>query len=433
MSLVLDSLRRNNADFRADKIDSNPTFNSRTDFDIYDYLNGEIAKTIGPSGDITSYINVGMGEGIHSFIGKSGSGKTSLCVKLAGNIVKNYPGSTFYFRDAEKTTTPTRIYELTGWDGNTFKENLDYRKYNLNHDEIYNDIRNICRAKETLKDQIMIDTGYKNAYGKPVKIFPPDVYLIDSLPSLNPVDDDDAIVSKGGKDFSVTSEAVVKNVEGMRIAGSNKNLLVKVLDLVFKYNIRLVLINHIGVNTGDIGSNSRYIQKQMMYLGQNEKLPGGIAYLHQCRTIVRTNYATKLDDEYGPMIHGGTKNVIKMIKNKGNISGVPIELIFDQATGYNSALSSFNYLINRGYGLDGNPRGMQFKCYPNVTFTKKTFWEKLVNDFRNNPENPLLLKALRCTIQKCLFYDLILKTPDPNPNNWMNGSSTMDYTRGLTS
>lgn len=423
MSLVLNALRNNNSDYKKHREDdARPSFSAMTDFPIYDMMNGEIAKIVTPSGDLASYLNAGMICGIHSFIGKTQSGKTSLTIKLAGNIVQKYPNSVLYYRDAEHTTETSRIYSLTGWTAQTFEEKMDYVRYGIDHDFIYNDIRKICQVKESLKDQIMIDTGKVDSRGKPIKIYPPDVYLVDSLPSLNPVDDDIKTGDKVDNVFDVSTEKVNKNIEGMRCAGSNKLLLVKVLDLIYKYNIRFVLINHIAVNSEVGVSNPRYIQKQMQFLKQNEKLPGGVAYLHQCTNITRTDFMSRLDDdEFGPMIYG-TRNKLTFIKNKNNISGVPVELIFDQRTGYNSLLSSFNYLLNRGYGLEGSPRSMFLKACPSITFTKRTLWEKLCKDVQDNPNNPQLVKALHVTAQRCLYYDFVLGRPDPNPNNWTNGS-----------
>lgn len=433
-SLVLGSLRAHNSDFKNHRAENLPLFPAETGFIPYDMMNAERAALVQSDGGLMRFVNAGMVPGVHSFIGKTQSGKTSLAIKLTGGIVEKYPNSVFYFRDAEKTTSDSRIYSLTGWDIETFNNKLDYVRYGITHDWVYNDIRNICQAKESLKDQIMIDTGRVDAQGKPIKIYPPDVYLIDSLPSLNPVDDDIKTGSRVNDVFEVGEEKVNKNIEGMRIAGSNKLLIVKLLDYLYKYNIRLVLINHITVNTGQLGENPKYIQKQMQYLKQNEKLPGGVSYLYQCTNITRTDFSSRLDDgEFGPMIEG-TRNKMTMIKNKSNKSGVPVELIFDQNTGYNGLLSAFNYIYNRGYGFEGNPRSMYLKACPSVTFTKKTLWEKLIDDVRKNPSNPQFVKALLGTAKRCMHYDFVECRPDPNPDNWLMGSpSRISYKDGVTS
>lgn len=434
-SLVLQSLRGSKS--FTDRMDeAMPNISARTDFTIYDYMNAFQDAVVAPDGGLIKFLNSGMSPGIHSFIGRTMSGKTSFSVKLAGNIVQRYPNSTFYFRDAEKTSTSARIYSLTGWDVDTFNSKLDYQKYGINHDFIYNDIRNICQAKESLKDQIMIDTGMRDSHGKPIRIYPPDVYLVDSLPSLNPANDDEDIKS-GAKTkdvFDVSEEKVNHRTEGLVIAGSNKLLIVKLLDHVYKYNIRLILINHITQNTGQIGQNSRYITKQMQFLKQDEKLPGGVSYLHQCTNITRTEFSSKIEeDEFGPMIWG-TKNKMTFVKNKSNISGVPVELIFDQRSGYNSLLSAFNYIYNRGYGLDGNPRSYSLKCCPSYTFTKKNLWEKLVKDFKEYKDKAPLVNALVATAQRCVYYDFVTGRPDPNPNNWSGGSPVKaSYAEGITS
>lgn len=434
-SLVLQMAREKSKSFNERNDNDVPSFSANTDFPMYDYMNAYHDSIVGPDGGLHTYLNKGMGPGVHSFIGKTQSGKTSFSVKLSGNLVEKYPNSVLYFRDAEKTTSDARIYALTGWSVETFQNKLNYVKFGIDHDFIYNDIRNICQIKESLKEQILIDTGYKDSYGKPVRMYPPDVYLVDSLPSLNCLDDDEEIKTgaKNSAVFDVKEGKVNHRTEGLVTAGSNKLLIIKLLDLLYKYNIRLILINHLTLNT-KIGPGSNYITKQMQYLKQDEKLPGGAAYLYQCNNITRTEYSSRLDeDEFGPMI-SGTRNKLSFVKNKSNISGVPVELIFDQRSGYNALLSSFNYIYNRGYGLEGNPRSMYLKCCPSITFTKRNLWEKLVEGFRDQRQNYPLIKGLIATTQRCMYYDFVLGKPDPNPANWTGGQAVrMSHEAGVMS
>jgi hypothetical protein len=435
MSIVLEALKSSTDDYRKREYDETPLFSVPTGFTVYDYMNGEIGTLVNPNGNLIKYLNIGMIPGIHSAIGKTMSGKTSLFVRLAGNIVRSNPNSVFYFRDVEKTTVETRILALTNWTPQLYHEKLDYVRYNIDHDWIYNDIRRICQMKESLKDKILIDTGYKDSRGKAIKVFPPDVYLVDSLANLALLNDDEQIREwkQSEKIKDIKDEGVNKRTEGLQTAGSNKMLLSKVSDIVYKYNIRLILINHITQNT-KLGVNPMYTKKQLQSLKQDEHIPGGAAYLHLCTNITKTECIGKLDaDEFGPMIFG-SRNQIIMIKNKNNISGVPVELIFDQRTGYNGILSAFNYIYNRRYGLEIGARSISFKCMPNTSFTKKTLWEKLVQDVKTYGEEGQLLKALLATARRCLYFDFVLGKPDPNVENWTDGeASRIAYDKGAVS
>jgi hypothetical protein len=434
MSLVLQTLRRETKSYQDRADDALPLFSAETNFPIYDYMNGERTHIVGPSDTSVPYLNIGMIPGVHSAIGKTQSGKTSLFTKLAGNIVSRYPNSVFYFRDAEKTAVENRTLTLTGWSTRMYQDKMDYVRYGIDHDFVYNDIRRICQTKESLKNQLLIDTGFRDRNNVPIKIYPPDVYLLDSLPSMSPINDDEEIkVGSRTNIFEIKDVDVNKRIEGLQIAGSNKLLIVKLLDYIYKYNIRFILINHIVRNT-DIGKNPRYIQKQMQYLKQDEKIAGGTAYLHLCTNITRTDFGSQLEEgEFGPLVYG-TRNTISFVKNKNNISGVPVELIFDQRTGYNALLSGFNYIYNRGYGLIIQNRTMSFKVYPELTFTKKTLWEKLVIDYRENRHNAMLVKALMSTSQRCLYWDFVVGKPDPVVDNWSNNIPVpMAYHAGVTS
>jgi len=422
--------------FKGRESDTAPLISAPTDFTIFDYLNAERGMILGPNDTPQYYLNHGLVCGIHSAIGKSMSGKTSLFVKVAANIVSKFPNAVFYYRDIEKSTSMQRIRELTGMTNADMEEKLDYKRYDISHDFVYNEIRTIAQYKENMKDQIMIDTGLVDGRGRPIKIYPPDIYLVDSLPALSRITEDEEIKegTKAQKLEDVKDVGVNRKVEGMQAAGDNKMLLTKCLDIVHKYNIRFVLINHITTNMKP-GENPRYIQKESPYLKQGDHLQGGASYLYLCNSIARTDFVSRLDDgEFGPMIQGATRNRITMVKNKSNVSGVPIELIFDQRTGYNSLLSNFNYIYNRQYGFEGTPRSMYLKMCPSITFNKRTLWETLVKNFRENPQNPVLAKCLIETAKRCLFYDLVLGSPDPNPANWTAGNpAAISYTDGVRS
>jgi len=433
-SLVLNALRKNNTDFKHREENSVMQIPAITDFPVFDMMSGYIEKSFGPNGQMIPHLFGGIQPGVMAFIGKSGSGKTSLATKLGANIVARYPNSTLYFRDAEHSTTTARFMDLTGWTPEMVDSMMDYVNIGITHDWVLNDIRNICQAKESLKNEIMIDTGMLDSNGKSIKMYPPDIYILDSISSMNPINDDE--IKTGAKVdnvFEVKDAKVTNNTEGMRMAGSTKLLILKILDLLYKYNIRLICIAHITTNTQP-GVNPMYIQKQLQYLKQNEKISSGTAFLYQCNSIVRTDYGSRIEeDELGSKINGA-KNKLMFVKNKSNISGVPVELIFDQRTGYNALLSCFNYLMNRGYGIEGSPRSMCLKCCPDITFTKRTLWDKLVEEFKTYQNNSRLVKGLIATAQKCLYWDFVMGRPDPNPNNWMNGSPTaISAKNGVTS
>ena len=168
MSLLLDQLREKHS---YDKKEGQLIFGMSTDFDIFDYANASI-ESFSNGGRM---INGGFFPGVTSIIGKSMSGKTSWAVKLAASTAAKYGGD-FFFRDAEKTNTPNRLYKLTGWDLDQYKERCDYRNEELNHDFIFNEIKLIAQMKETLKKQIQIDTGLTDRWGNRIKVYPPTIF-----------------------------------------------------------------------------------------------------------------------------------------------------------------------------------------------------------------------------------------------------------------
>jgi len=414
MSLLLQSMR-SNLKPKDQMMSNTQLLGFPTGFTIFDSMNSSIERFA----DGSSIINGGMFSNFISFVGKSQSGKTSLSVKLGAGICNNYRNATFFFRDVECTTTESRFFSLTGWDIDTFRAKCDYKNVGINHDSIYTEIVQIAQYKENLKEKISINTGLKDVFNNPIMVFPPTVYLVDSLARLNPVNDD--LIDDKKEVFNVGELKANQRTEGMVGAGSTKQLINKIGDIIVKYNIIVILINHITTEVAT-GFNKAAIPKQMQYLKQGEKLPGGAAYLYACMNIVRTDFVSRMeDDEFGPMINGSI-NKITLLKNKNNLSGVPVELVFDQRTGYNKLLSNWLYLYRRGYGFEGNPRSFKIKG-SDISFTKKTLWEKAIQDFKENQGRKLVI-PLNIATQRCLYYDFIINKPDVNPANWTTGNPT---------
>jgi archaellum biogenesis ATPase FlaH len=438
MSLVLEALRKNSSMFKNREDDNREQFGAVTHFTIFDYMNAELGKTLGPNGEFESYLSKGLPANISSFIGRSATGKSSLSLRLAAGIIRTYPNSVLYIRDAEKTITKARLINLTGMSMRQLEFQVDYKRFDITHDSVYNEIRRICQWKENERSKIMINSDVTGQDGRPITMFPPDVYLIDSLPYLNPLNDDEIVSEESFKHTRDTgkelSDAVVnRRTEGLQLAGSNKLLISKIADMISRYNIRVILVNHITLNT-DLNVNPRYIQKQLFALRQNEKLPGGSSYLYSCSNLTKTEFGSKLEEgEFGSRIFG-FRNKITMIKNKTNVSGVPVEVIMDQRTGYNNLLSNFNYIYNRGYGLEGSPRSMSLKACPSISFTKRTLWDTLIKNIQEYPDDPQFVKALTATAQRCLYYDFVLGYPDPVKENWSGGNNVrMSYEDGVKS
>lgn len=414
MSLLMNYMRKNS---NLDKRDGSAMIAMPTSYDVFNMLTASVETFGGGSG---SYINGGSVPHVLSFIGKTQSGKTTLALKLAGSIVKPFTNGTIFIRDAERTMQERRMLRLMGWTEEEFVMKGHYQNTGISHDTVYNDIRMISHNKETMKNQILLNTGFKTMRGEPIQIYPPTVYLLDSLPYLALIDDDEEIKETKGNDswedkpLKFKDENVLSNTDGMREAGSTKALLKKTADLLTRYNIHFYIVNHI---TTDVKMNAfAKTPKQMMFLKENEKLPGGASYLHGCFNIVRTEYAAKIDEgEYGPLVTGHMNRLL-LVKNKNNVSGIPVNAFFDSERGYNNVITNWDYIFNRRYGFDGSNR-YTLKLSGGKSFTKKSLFEDCLKDLVNTGGKELVA-PLEYTARRCMYYDLVLKYPDPDSKMW---------------
>jgi len=100
----------------------------------------------------------------------------------------------------------------------------------------------------------------------------------------------------------------------------------------------------------------------------------------------------KLDERnpiYGDEVQGFPSRCT-IVKNKNNTEGVNFPLIFDKAKGFLHALSDYEYLSDKKYGISGSPMGLYFDVLPEIKFTRKNLFESL-------KEHPLLAAALKFT------------------------------------
>ena len=148
--------------------------------------------------------------------------------------------------------------------------------------------------------------------GKPYKIYPPTVVVIDSLPSFN------------GRDYDDTS--LGSNVDGMRGAKDVSRFFTNCLDNATKYNIVFLVVNHIRPKA----EMNPYAQppKGLMMLGQAEQLPRGAVAQYYSTTYFRIN--AKRSDAYTMEDNGftGFKCIIQLAKTKSNVVGTSFPIAF---------------------------------------------------------------------------------------------------------
>ena len=229
----------------------------------FDYLNGYIVESKDYDENVVAeYPTLGITGGTFiTVVGKTGTAKTTWCIQTAYNIVKPFDDNAFVFHyDLEQAINYTRVANITGASRRDL-ENKYVIKQGVSYiEDIFNMIYSIAKAKDDNKNELMYDPGICDEFGKPMKVYVPTVVIIDSIPTLS---------SKN------TSDEMEGSTHANRVAKDIAQFYKRLMPIIKQYNITVMAINHINAKI-EINPFAK-TQAQVMYLKQDESVPGGNA------------------------------------------------------------------------------------------------------------------------------------------------------------
>ena len=323
-----------------------------TGFHALDYANGYY-QTVKINGEYKHIRRLGIPPGFTTIIGSSGVGKSTFCLGAGWNIVKRFSNGQFIYVDCEKTMTKQRIIEVTG--ASPEDPRITLMKERTAIEDVLELLDEICERKEANKNEIQIEIKDQSLDGKPYKIYPPTVVVIDSLPSFN------------GRDYDDTS--LGSNVDGMRGAKDVSRFFTNCLDNATKYNIVFLVVNHIRPKA----EMNPYAQppKGLMMLGQAEQLPRGAVAQYYSTTYFRIN--SKRSDAYTMEDNGftGFKCIIQLAKTKSNVVGTSFPVAFT-GDGFDPYYSIYEFANSIGLIKGRNPY-LYFEGLEDLKFNRKDF------------------------------------------------------------
>lgn len=315
------------------------------------------------------------GGKIITFIGKSGSGKTSAALKLAFNTIAPYEEGQLIHMDYENATTPARAYSLArtcGLNKSDLEGRYKYLNENIYTETLYKLVKATAKLKLEHFDELKIEYG-EDEEGNKIYILPPTVFLVDSWASVIPED------ISGEEELSGQMSAT-------SIARQNNAVIKRITQHLVKANIMLIVINHITTKV-EINPYQRSA-KDLNYLGIDESCPGGSSVIFLADSLIKLQAGSKLEEDKDYGIKGFMVNGL-FLKTRSNEAGRPFELVFNQKIGFDDFYTNFNYLKKEKY-LKGNGRAYYFDFDPDTKFTQKNVkelydtneeWAKLFDEF----------------------------------------------------
>ncbi len=388
----------------------------KTGFPLFDYYFGSVINVHDELGRLVKQeARVGQAAGTFNLIiGNSASGKSTLAIQIAANIIRQYKYANVIHFDCEQRIDKTRCENITKLPPSFFDDN--YGRYMIKAgmvglDTIQEMIVKTYVAKMKLKNELMIKSGFKDEFGKEISVLEPTVIIIDSITTVmsetfNPDNSKEA----------AAAEQMRGNTEGARDAKSMKGFFKDILPMCKEANIIIYGINHINMNMSMNAFTP--VAKQQNYLKQDESIPGGKVMIYYPFNIIKLT-ARPSDDftEDGDGI-AGHMVMVEPIKSSSNQSGnnskgIAFELVFSHKYGFDNLRSLIMYGRDNGI-IEGNRNRLKFKEDDTFTFNFKDI------------EQEAHEKPIWENIKKYIIPDLNKHLPFIEPGNEFDERS-LDY------
>lgn len=332
-----------------------------TGFLALDHLNGTMIHVKSEDMDM-NYKSLGIVDGSsNTFIGRSGCGKSTFCIQIIGNILKQFPTAEAYIDDIEGSLPIPRKEFLLGLSKEELADRVDMRNTGITTENVYQRIKALHDLKVANRKDYEYDTGLFDTDGNRIFKLVPTLYFIDSFAMLLPND--------------IASEDEIANGMGSAsTAKLNTQLIKKISQLLKEANIILLTVNHI---LDDIQMGFLPKPVQVAGLKQGERLPGGRAAIYLANNMFRLDEKSTLKATEGYGIDGTVVD-ITIIKSRTNATKKSVPLVFNKSNGsFDQILSLYHFLKVEGY-IGGAGKSMYLNNASDIKFSQKDFKNQLM-------------------------------------------------------
>lgn len=308
------------------------------------------------------YYLVGFADGsMNTFIGRTGSGKSTLVYQISANIIRPFPTACIFADEIESGMQDSRKETLTGFIGEELHRRVISRNTGVTSENFFERIKLIHDMRMANIDKFEYNTGYLDYKGDPIYKLEPCVYILDSWALLRPA----ALTSeeKISGQMSVTASAKL-----------NTEILRRIIPMLKEANINLMIINHLLTNVKINPYEANVAQVQ--YLDVGERCPGGDTVMYLANNLLKL-FDSKLKPELFDI--DGSIIACKFCKSRTNKAGKITYLVYNQETGYDPELSLYINLKKDGV-IESSGAWMYVKGHSEVKFQQKKLKDKLRTD-----------------------------------------------------
>ena len=372
----------------------------KTGFAVFDHYFGAVVNIHDKDGKfIKQEPRVGQAAGTFNLIiANTGAGKTTFASQVAANIMRQYPYSNVIHFDCEERFDVSRCETITKLPARYFEEDRYMIKTGaVGLDVIQEMIVKSYTAKMKIGEELMVDTGYTDEFGKPVRVFQPTIVIIDSMTAVI----DKTFNVDNAKEAS-EAEKMRSNTDGARDSKTLKGFFKDILPLCKEANIIIYGINHINTNMSMNAFTP--VAKQQNYLKQDESIPGGKSMLYYPFNIIKM--VAKPADDFTEEADGFSGHIVMFepIKSSSNQSGnnskgISFEMVFAHKYGFDALRTLIHYGRQNGI-IEGNKTRMRFKDDNTFTFT----WKNINQEAKEKPIYECIRKYIIPVLEEHLPY-----------------------------
>jgi RecA/RadA recombinase len=367
---------------------------------------GAIYIRKGPDGNPVKDIHVGIPAGTFTiFSGQTSSGKTTAAIQAACNIVEPFGEESYVIhRDGEKSTSYARVQAVTGWSEDKIAECYNIERDNCTWENVLAEIIEISNEKQAKGEAARYSTRQRDIWGNEYRYYVPTVIIIDSLMKF--------MSEKEATDMinGLTS--------GSRSAIYNGVFFRNALDYMYRYNINVFVINHLGDAMPTMTGMQK--PKQMTFMPSGKYMSGGDKIKLLSSSIIYFKPLTTKDDIKTEDVNGwnGVPTEAYVIKSRTSKGGFSTTMEFVQETGFDSRITLMRFAKDKGLIVGRNP-GSYFASTPDVKFDTRY----IMKEFAEKPE---LVRALFTECREPLMNLIPVVDITNDKDIIRNGASRME-------
>lgn len=335
-----------------------------------DYRNGYQVNVHDDDGNITDrWANVGLFGGTFITVtGKTSTAKTAFCIQAAAEICRPYEAAEFHLLDIEGSSNVSRVMKLINYGYDELQSKFQYHDEFQYIEDIFDFINDMAEVKLNNKDVFLSDNTHRNEFGVLKKVFTPTVIIIDSLPMLV-TKDLEGLEGMAGQTYDSRKARVISQFYK------------RLRPVIKRANIIVMVINHINAKM-EINPFVKS-QAQIMYMKQDEAMPGGNAPLYLAQSVLKFVSCGKFTKEKDG--YDGFAIRVEIIKSKTNRAGTSCVLIYDAEYGFDKYRTIFEFAKENGL-IEGRNPYVYLKGFPDIKFSSKDFRAACI-------ENPTLFRV----------------------------------------